>query len=200
AGPDAILIPKVEQAAHIQSVAQHLQSAGSQAQIWAMIETPLAIVNIAEIARSATQLPLGCLVVGTNDLVKETRATLDSGRAAALYWLSAIVTAGRAYEIDVLDGVYNNFSDLSGFERECQQGRMFGMDGKTLIHPSQIHGANAVFTPSKDDVAWARKIIEAFEEPENKVKGVITLEGKMVELLHAESARRTVAIAQAIGL
>ena len=137
--------------------------------------------------------------MGTNDLVKETRAELDGNRTAAIYWLSAAVTAARAHGIDVLDGVFNAFKDGEGFRRECIQGRQLGMDGKTLIHPDQIAGANEVFSPSDDDVAWARKIIAAFELPENQGKGAITLDGRMVELLHAETARRTVAIADAIA-
>jgi citrate lyase subunit beta/citryl-CoA lyase len=138
-------------------------------------------------------------VIGTNDLVKDTRAEMDAGRTPALYWLSATVTAARAYGIDVLDGVYNNFKDLDGFAAECAHGKMLGMDGKTLIHPTQIEAANATFAPNSEEVAWARKVLAAFEQPENKGKGVIKMDGQMVELLHAEMAKRTVAIADAIG-
>ena len=136
--------------------------------------------------------------MGTNDLVKETRADLSASRRPALYWLSATVTAARAYGLDVLDGVYNNFKDAEGFRRECVHGRALGFDGKTLIHPDQVAVANEVFAPPEAEVAFARKIIAAFDQPENKGKGVITVEGRMVELLHAEMARRTVAIADAI--
>ena len=161
----------------------------------------MAIINLAEIARGtdSSDVVLACFVIGTNDLVKDTRATLDANRTAALYWLSAIVTAARAYDLDVLDGVYNNHKDLDGFAAECSHGAMLGMDGKTLIHPSQIDIANRTFTPSAEDVAWARQVLAAFERPENSGKGVITIDGRMVELLHAEMARRTVAIADAIG-
>ena len=137
--------------------------------------------------------------MGTNDLVKETRADLSANRRPALYWLSATVTAARAYGLDVLDGVYNNFKDADGFRRECVHGRALGFDGKTLIHPDQVAIANEVFAPPEAEVAFARKIIAAFDQPENKGKGVITVEGRMVELLHAEMARRTVAIAEAIA-
>jgi citrate lyase subunit beta/citryl-CoA lyase len=166
-----------------------------------MIETPLAILNIAGIAAATLQrgARLACLVMGTNDLVKDTRADLSKNRRPALYWLSAAITAARAYGLDALDGVYNNFKDAEGFRRECVHGRALGFDGKTLIHPDQIAVANEVFAPPEAEVAWARKIIAAFDLAENKGKGVITVEGRMVELLHAEMARRTVAISGAIA-
>jgi citrate lyase subunit beta/citryl-CoA lyase len=165
-----------------------------------MIETPLAILNIAAIAAAAKRpgARLACFVMGTNDLVKETRADISQNRRPALYWLSAAVTAARAYGLDVLDGVYNNFKDLDGFRRECLHGRALGFDGKTLIHPDQVAIANEVFAPPEAEVAFARRIIAAFDRPENRGKGVITVEGRMVERMHAEMARRTVAIAEAI--
>ena len=201
AGPDAILVPKVSTAAQLAEVGRALATAPSRIAVWAMIETPLAILNLREIAESASDpaTRLAVFVMGTNDLVKETRAELDANRTAALYWLSAAVTAARAHGIEVLDGVFNAFRDVDGFKRECIQGRQLGMDGKTLIHPDQIAGANEIFSPSEADVAWARKIIAAFEQPENQGKGAITLDGRMVELLHAETARRTVSIADAIA-
>jgi len=165
-----------------------------------MIETPLAILNVADIA-SASQRQgarLACFVLGLNDLVKETRADLSINRRPALYWLSAALTAARAYGLDALDGVYNNFRDAEGYKRECVHGRRLGFDGKTLIHPEQVAVANEVFAPPEAEVAFARKIIAAFAQPESKGKGVITVEGRMVELLHAEMAARTVAIAEAI--
>ena len=195
-------MPKVGGNADIERVTAGLAGAGAPARtrLWAMIETPLAILNLAEIARAAKApgARLACLVLGTNDLVKETRAELSDGRLGALYWLSAAVTAARAHGLDVLDGVYNDFKDTEGFRRECQQGRVLGFDGKTLIHPDQIAVANAVFAPAEAEVAWARKIIAAFDAPESRGKGVITVEGRMVEIMHAEMARRTVAIAAAI--
>jgi citrate lyase subunit beta/citryl-CoA lyase len=200
--PSALLVPKVETAGQVRDVSAAIKAAGGACEIWAMIETPLAIVNLTEIARCAAEpdVALSCFLVGTNDLVKDTRAALDSNRTAALFWLSSIVTAARAFNIDVLDGVYNNFKDLDGFEAECRNGQMLGMDGKTLIHPSQIDAANAVFSPAADTVARAREILAAFALPENQGKGVINMDGEMVELLHAEMAKRTVAIADAIGL
>jgi citrate lyase subunit beta/citryl-CoA lyase len=201
AGPDAILVPKPGSGADIERATAALAGAGAgKTMLWAMIETPLAILNLGDIAASARKpdARLACFVLGTNDLVKETRADLSANRRPALYWLSATITAARAYGLEVLDGVYNNFKDAEGYRRECVHGRALGFDGKTLIHPDQIAIANEVFAPGESEVAFARKIIAAFDLPENTGKGVITVEGRMVELLHAESARRTVAIAEAI--
>ena len=140
-----------------------------------------------------------CFILGLNDLHKETRAEVMPDRLSAIYWLSSCITAARAYGIDILDSVFNNFRDAEGYQRECAQGRQLGFDGKTLIHPDQIAAANDVFSPSDAEVAAARKIVAAFELPENKGKGVINLDGRMVELLHADMAKRTVAIADAIA-
>ena len=200
AAPDAILLPKPGSGADIVAAADVLKTAPQNTRLWAMIETPLAILNVQDIA-AASRLSgtrLACFVMGTNDLVKDTRADLSANRRPALYWLSATVTAARAYGLDVLDGVYNNFKDADGFQRECVHGRALGFDGKTLIHPDQVAVANEVFAPPETEVAFARKIIAAFDQPEHKGKGVITVEGRMVELLHAVMARRTVAIAEAI--
>lgn len=201
AGPDGILVPKVSSAAEVEKVDAALASAPAKTRLWVMMETPLGILDAKAIAATAKKpgSRLSVFVMGTNDLVKETRAELDANRTQALYWLSVAVTAARAYGLDVLDGVYNNFRDADGFKNECLQGRRLGMDGKTLIHPDQIAMANEVFQPSEAEIAAARKIIAAFELPENKGKGVITLDGRMVELLHAEMARRTVALADAIA-
>ena len=198
AAPDAVLVPKPGTGADIVRAAEALSRAGApdKTRLWAMIETPVAILNLREIASASPRL--ACLVMGTNDLVKETRADLSANRRPALYWLSATITAARAFGLDALDGVYNNFKDVEGFRSECVHGRRLGFDGKTLIHPDQVATANEVFAPPEAEVAWARKIIAAFEAPENKGKGVITVDGRMVELLHAEMARRTVAIAEAI--
>lgn len=203
AGPDAILLPKPSSGRTIADITAAMQAEGAQPQtkLWAMVETPLAILNIQDIAASAKahDARLTCLVMGTNDLVKETRVDLGGNRRPALYWLSATVTAARAYGLDVLDGVYNNFKDIEGFAKECHHGRKLGFDGKTLIHPDQVAKANEVFAPPAADVEWARKIVAVFDLPENKGKGVITVDGRMVELLHAEMGRRTIAIADAIA-
>jgi citrate lyase subunit beta/citryl-CoA lyase len=138
------------------------------------------------------------MVLGTNDLIKESRARALGNRFAIVPWLATSVLAARAYGLDILDGVYNDFRDEAGFRDECEQGRTLGMDGKTLIHPSQVAPCNAVFSPSAEEVAWSRRIIDAFALPENARKGVITVDGRMVERLHMVMAERTVAIAEAI--
>lgn len=202
AKPNAILIPKVSSGDDIRSVRDQLKALGADASIdlWAMMETPLAMLKALDIAESgpAENNRLAVFIMGTNDLSKETGAVIKPGREAMLAWLSTCVAAGRAFGIDIVDGVYNDFKDEKGFKTECQQGSDLGMDGKTLIHPGQIEPCNEIFSPSSDAVEWAKKIIEAFELPENQGKGAITVEGKMVELLHAEMAKRTVAISDAI--
>lgn len=200
--PDAIVLPKTETAAEIDRLHDLLRRAGApeRTQIWAMIETPLAILNLREIAAAARHpgSRLACLIIGLNDLAKETRVELDNSRTAAQHWLSMTIVAARAYGLDVLDSAYNNFRDADGFRVECRQARTLGFDGKTLIHPDQIAAANETFAPPAEELAWARRILAAFDLPENKTKGVIDLEGKMVELLHAETAKRTIAMADAI--
>jgi citrate lyase subunit beta/citryl-CoA lyase len=203
AGAHAILVPKVQSPHDVESARQALwrADAPSGLALWAMIETPLAILNVREIAADAanSRHPLTAFVMGTNDLAKETRAALGGDRLPMIAWLSGTIAAGRAYGVDIIDGVFNAIGDDAGFRAECVQGRALGMDGKTLIHPSQIGPCNEVFSPSEDEVAWARKIIAAFALPENQGKGAISLDGRMVELLHEEISRRTVAIADAIA-
>ena len=202
AAPDAILIPKISAGEQLQLIAQRLLSmhADRKVRIWAMIETPTAIFNVREIAAAATdaETRLTGFVLGTNDLAKETRARILPGRAPMLPWLATCLLAAREYGIDVLDGVFNDIADMQGFEEECAQARDMGFDGKTLIHPNQIEPCNAAFSPTADEVAAARKMIAAFDLPENKTKGVVQIDGRMVERMHAEMARRTVAIAEAI--
>lgn len=201
-GPDAVLLPKVSTPGDITRAAHALNEAGAPAhtRIWAMIETPAGILNVDAIARTAADPAsrLAVFVMGTNDIAKETRARMVPGRAPMLAWLSQCVLAARAYGIDVLDGVYNQLADMDGLRAECEQGRDLGMDGKTVIHPNQIPVANEIFAPPPAEVDWAQKIIAAFEQAENKGKGAISLDGKMVELLHADMAKRTLALAQAI--
>lgn len=203
AGVDALLIPKVQSANQLAAVREALAEAdvpGSLA-LWAMIETPLGVLNAREIAAAAAanHYPLTVFVMGGNDLAKETRAAATPDRLPLLTWLSHTVLAARAFGLDVLDGVYNDIADRDGFARECRQARELGFDGKTLIHPSQIDPCNAAFAPSPQDVAWARKVIAAFDDPANRGKGAIGLDGRMVELMHRDSARRTLALADAIA-
>jgi citrate lyase subunit beta/citryl-CoA lyase len=202
ANPDAILVPKVSGPEPLREVAKHLVGVRAEARvgIWAMMETPLAMLNardIAAVARDAGSRLAG-FVMGTNDLAKDTRARLLPGRAPMLPWLMTCIAAARAYSIDIVDGVYNELGNTEGFAAECRQARDLGFDGKTLIHPQQIGPCNEAFSPTADEVAWARKIIGAFELPENVSKGVIQVDGRMVERLHADMAQRTVAIADAI--
>ncbi|MDJ1159693.1 CoA ester lyase [Chelatococcus sp. SYSU_G07232] len=203
AGPDAILVPKVSDTAALRAVSERLATRGTseRTRVWAMIETPLAILDIAAIAAAARdpRTRLACFVMGTNDLAKETRARLVPGRAAMLPWLTLALAAARAHGLDIIDGVYNDLADEAGFRAECEQGRDLGFDGKTLIHPNQIPVANAVFAPDDAEVERARRIIDAFNLPENAAKGAIALDGRMVERLHADMARRVVALAEAIG-
>jgi len=196
-----LLVPKVDTPDQLKAVALAVAEAGGSSALWAMIAPPRAILDLGKIAQCAEMpnIPLTCLVTGTNDLIKATYARLDQERTAALFWLSSVVTAARAFGLDVLDGVYNNFRDQDGFAAECRQGSMLGMDGKTLIHPDQIKIANEVFAPSTDEIAQARQILAAFEKPENQGKDVINLDGEMVERLHAEIARRIVILADAIN-
>lgn len=201
--PDAILVPKVNTPADLQMIAHKLAVLGASAELklWAMMETPQAMLNAGAIGACGRdgQVRLSCFVMGTNDLAKETRARLTPGRAAMTPWLMTCVAAARAGGIDILDGVYNAFQDEDGFAAECAQGVDMGMDGKTLIHPKQIGPCHAAFSPSEDEVAWARRINEVFALPENASKGAIQVDGKMVERLHAEMGRRAIAIADAIA-
>jgi citrate lyase subunit beta / citryl-CoA lyase len=169
--------------------------------VWAMMETPLAMLNVADIAAAAldSETRLTGFVMGTNDLAKDTRARIIPGRAPMLPWLMNCLAAARAYGLEILDGVYNDLGNAEGFADECRQARELGFDGKTLIHPKQIEACNEAFSPAPDEVAAARKIIAAFDLPENRDKGVIQIEGRMVERLHADMARRTVEIADAIA-
>jgi len=203
AAPDAILIPKVSSPETLDLIGRRLLDMGTahKTRVWAMIETPLALFNILPIAAAArdSETRLAGFVMGTNDLAKDTRARLVPGRAPMIGWLANCVAAARIHGIDILDGVYNDIGNSDGFLMECQQGIELGFDGKTLIHPNQIELCNRAFSPSDDEVAQARKMIAAFDLPENKSKGVVSIDGRMVERLHADMARRTVAIAEAIA-
>jgi citrate lyase subunit beta/citryl-CoA lyase len=200
AGPDGLLAPKVESAEEVRTLDAAMTEAGfpAHAALWIMIETPRAILNLAEIAAAAKGTRLSVFVMGLNDLAKETRARAGAKRAAFFAPLSLAVTAARAEGLTAIDGVYNDIADQAGFEAECRQGLEFGFDGKTLIHPSQIEGCNAIFAPTPEEVSRARAVIDAFALPENAGKGVIKVDGKMTELLHLEEARRVVAVADAI--
>ena len=192
--PDAILLPKINGKADLD-----ISGLPAELPLWVMIETPHAVLNCPDIAAHPR---VTCLIAGTNDLAKDMQIRVTSERHVRrdgmLYALSKMVTAARAYNIGVLDGVFNDIADLDGLGQECEHGTALGFDGKTLIHPNQIATANRLFAPTFEEVNEAENIIAAFEDPENAGKGVLKVNGKMTELLHLEQAKRVVAIASAI--
>ncbi len=196
AGPDGVLVPKVGSAAEVRALVAALQRAGApdHTALWAMVETPQAILECHDLAGASERLSV--LVLGTNDLVKELFAEHVPGRAPILGALSTAVLAARATGTQVLDGVYNDVKDVDGFRAECAQGRQMGFDGKTLIHPSQVEPANEEFAPSEQAVEEARGILAAWEAGSGS--GVVTYENKMIENLHVESAKRVLTIDEAI--
>jgi citrate lyase subunit beta/citryl-CoA lyase len=197
AKPDAILLPKVSSAIDLKMAEAKLASTDPAVALWAMVETPLAILNAGAIAGAGGRL--ACLVMGTNDLIKEFRGAHTPDRQNLSAALGISVAAARAYNLAIIDGVYNDIDNAEGFLDTCKQGRAFGFDGKTLIHPIQIELCNKVFSPGDAEIVWARKIIAAFDTPQNQNKGAIALDGRMVERLHADIARRTIAMADAIA-
>ncbi len=197
-GCQAVLLPKVESAKEVRDAALRLAAAGApeNVMLWAMIETPLGVLRAQEIALSSPHL--GCLVMGTSDLVKDLRARHSEARLAIMPSLGLCLLAARAAGLPILDGVHLDLNDEAGFLAACRQGADMGFDGKTLIHPKTIAACNAAFGPSADDVDWSRKVIAAFEVASAKKEGVIVVDGKLVEQLHVDSAKRTVAMAEAI--
>jgi citrate lyase subunit beta/citryl-CoA lyase len=200
AGVDGVLVPKIMSGDDICVADQSLNDAGAVPNLglWAMIETPLAILNINEIAAASSDTRLTGFVIGTNDLAKEYNALATPDRQAFLFSLSAAVVAARAYGLAAIDGVYNDIGNEAGLAAECEQGRVLGFDGKTLIHPSQIETANRVFAPSEAELSHAKDVVAAFASAENQGKGVISLNGQMVELLHLAQAERLLAMHDAI--
>jgi citrate lyase subunit beta/citryl-CoA lyase len=198
AGPDAVVVPKVDSARTVREVAAALEAAGApdRTAIWAMIETPAAVFGAREIAAASERLTV--LVLGTNDLAKELHAEHVPGRAPLLTGLSLVLLAARAAGRVVLDGVYNDVRNLEGFEAETLQARQLGFDGKTLIHPGQLEPCNRIFAPAAEEVDRSRRIIEAFEEATSQGRGVVTVDGRMIENLHVEQARRVLALAAAV--
>ncbi|MCB1248386.1 MAG: CoA ester lyase [Acidimicrobiales bacterium] len=199
AGPAAIVVPKINSVDDVRAVESALEAAGApdHTKIWAMVETPIAMLHAAEIAAASDRLAV--LVMGTNDLAKELHAEHVPGRQPLLTGLGLCLLAARATGKVILDGVYNDIKNEDGFAAECTQGRQMGFDGKTLIHPSQLEPANRIFAPSEDEVARAEVIIAAFTEAEAEGRGVVTVDGRMIENLHVDQARRTLAQAEAIA-
>jgi len=194
----SIVIPKVGDAAAVDAVSKHLDAAGAPAEmlIWAMVETPSAIFNARAIAAHPR---VAVLVMGTNDLVKELHAVQVPGRAPVMSHLATALLAAREADKPILDGVYNDIKNADGFRAECVQGMQMGFDGKTLIHPDQVAIANEVWAPSEAEVDHARRVIEAFDTARAEGKGVVQLDGKMIENLHVANAERLIAIASAIA-
>jgi citrate lyase subunit beta/citryl-CoA lyase len=192
--PDVVLLPKVEEPAVVQGAADWLAEADAteSLRIWAMIETPRGVLNAAAIASSGRTADsrLDAFVVGLNDLRKATRIPAERGRSYLMPYMMQVVLAARAYGLDVIDSVSNDFRDLDGFEVECAQGRLMGFDGKMLIHPSQIGPANGRFGPQPEAVAEARQVVEQFADPRNAELNVININGRMIERLHVEEAER----------
>ncbi len=201
AGVDAVLVPKVTSGKDVRAVNRFLDDAAASPDLglWVMIEMPLAILNIKKIAKASAKTRLAGFVMGTNDLAKEYNAVATPDRRAFMYSLSAALVAARAYRLAAIDGVYNDTGNAAGLSAECEQGRVLGFDGKSLIHPAQIETANRVFSPGAAELSHARAVVEAFARPENRGKGVISVNGQMVELLHLQQAERLIAIDDAIG-
>ncbi len=197
-GASAVVIPKVDSTDQLEAVSERLSSSGApdDLTIWAMVETPRAILDAADIAAFGR---VSVLVMGTNDLVKELRADAGTNRQALVPHLASAVVAARAAGVDIVDGVFNDISDGDGFRLEAEQGFRLGFDGKTLIHPSQVAPANEIWSPSAADVAEAQRVVEAFAQAEAEGLGVVTVDGRMVENLHRDNALRTLAVADAIA-
>jgi citrate lyase subunit beta/citryl-CoA lyase len=194
----AVLVPKVRDRADVLAYQEALSQAPAPMQLWSMIETAFCIFKLEEIASCARDTRLACFIMGTNDLAKEMRMQMDHRREPITAMLGLTVAAARAYDLNVLDGVYNAFDDTAGFEAQCKQGFEYGFDGKTLIHPRQIDVCNAVFSPSPATIEWAEKVKAAFALTENANKGAINLHGAMVERLHLKQAERVLALDAAI--
>jgi citrate lyase beta subunit len=197
-GADAILVPKVESATQVTHVVSLLDTAGAPTDmaVWAMMETPKGILRAEEIAGAHPRL--GLFVMGTNDLVKDMRARHTPMRLPLITALGIGMLAARAHGLAILDGVYNDIQDAAGFRAVCQQGLEMGFDGKTLIHPSQVEPCNEIFAPSAAELEMAGKIVAAFKAAQAEGKGVVTVDGRMIENLHVEQAERALALASAI--
>jgi citrate lyase subunit beta/citryl-CoA lyase len=196
ASPDAVLVPKV---GGPHDLSRYAQALGGASRLWAMIETCRAVFRLDAIGEASVDTGCDVWVIGANDLVKEMRCRPGTDRAPLLPALSLSVMAARAHGLTVLDGVYNAIPDLDGLARECAQGVDLGFDGKTLIHPTHIETANRAFTPDEAEVEWARAVVAAFDLAENAGKGVLKVEGRMVERLHLDQARRLIGVADAIA-
>lgn len=194
AGPDAILVPKIDDGTALRAYDALLAEAPAETRVWAMIETARSMFALHDIASQAEATRLACFVMGTNDLAKELRASPGIGRDGFVGFLSSAVAAARAHGLAAIDGVFNDIRDEEGLMRQCAQALALGFDGKTLIHPGQIEPCNRIFTPGDDRVEAARAIVQAFDMPQNMGKGALKVDGQMVERLHLEQARALLAM------
>jgi len=198
-GPDAVLLPKVESAETVRQAESVLLAHGARPEmaIWCMMETPRAMLHAEEIADASPRL--GGLVMGTSDLAKDLQAQHTAMRLPLITALGLCMLAARAARIAILDGVYLDLNDHEGFVDSCRQGAELGFDGKTLIHPKQLEAANEIFAPSEEEIRLSRHIIDAYAEAEAQGKGVVVVDGKLIEKLHVDHAKRVVALAEAIS-
>lgn len=199
AGPDAVLAPKVNDAADVRAYDAALAAAPAATRLWTMIETGKAAFHLWEIAAARQTTRLSAWVMGVNDFAKEMRARQTPGREPFLPLLTLSVAAARAHGLTILDGVHNDIDNLDALEAVCAQGVDFGFDGKTLIHPKHLEICNRVFSPTAEEIAWSQAVIAAFAAPENAGKGALRVEGKMAERLHLAQAEQLVAVAAAIA-
>jgi citrate lyase subunit beta / citryl-CoA lyase len=196
AGPDAVLVPKISAPEDLSGIRT---AVGGDLPIWAMIETCAAMFRLDALGAESANMGVEAWVIGSNDLAKEMRCPLTVEREPLIAALSLSLMAARAHRLAIIDGVFNDIGDEAGLARQCAQAAAFGFDGKSLIHPSQVSAANAAFTPDASAVAWARTVVGAFERPENAGKGVLKVDGRMVEQLHYAEARRLIGVAEAIA-
>jgi len=199
AGPDAVLVPKVGDAGDIARYDGRLSHAPAETRLWAMIETARSLFHLEGIGAAAKTSRLACLALGPNDLAKETGMRMTPSREPFFTAFSLTIAAAKAHGVVALDGPFGGIEDVEGLARECRQGRDFGFDGKTLIHPSQIEAANTAYAPDEAEVIWSRAVIAAFADPANQSKGAIRVDGRMAERLHLAMAQKVVLISDAIS-
>jgi citrate lyase subunit beta / citryl-CoA lyase len=198
AGPDAVVVPKVNGTADVAAYDAALEAAPAKTMLWAMIETCPAMFELNAIGAASATTRLAAFVMGVNDLAKEMKARQTLGREAFLPFLSLAVAAARAHGLVIVDGVHNEIDDLAALEAVCRQGADFGFDGKSLIHPSHLPICNRAFAPPAEEVAWSAAVVEAFAHPANEGKGALRVNGRLAEHLHLAEARRLLALAAAV--
>ncbi len=199
AGPDAVLVPKINSASDVEFCHAALSAAPPTTRLWAMIETCTAMFALKAIAACEDGTRLAAFCMGVNDLAKEMRSRMTPERAGLIAFLSMTVAAARAHGLGVLDGVHNEIDDLAALETVCVQGAELGFDGKSVIHPSHLEICNRVFAPTQGELDWARAVVAAFAAPENAGRGVLRVEGKLAEHLHLDQSRHLLAVADAIA-